>query len=261
VPYYIDNKGSSSVVVKSFGGVTTFATILRGHRFVVRPTSTVSENWSGVQIPFLFGGALNLGSNKVTNMTAGTAGTDGVNKTQLDAKLDSATLTTKGDILTRTASAITRLGVGSDGQVLTADSAQTAGIKWATPSGGGSLTSLNSDVSGLAVSSGIWSDLTSLSLTAGTWMISGLVQFATNLSGINDYVAITKYSGNDGTSVVYGQNAAYSVRNGGLNGNSIAIPSLLVVVPSTETWYLKATTDNGGTATGIGARLTAVKIA
>lgn len=48
----------------------------------------------------------------------------------------SSTLTTKGDILTRNSSALARLGVGTDGQVLTADSAQTLGIKWATPSGG-----------------------------------------------------------------------------------------------------------------------------
>jgi hypothetical protein len=48
--------------------------------------------------------------------------------------------TTKADIITRNASAITRLGVGADGQVLTADSTQTTGLKWATPATGGSQT-------------------------------------------------------------------------------------------------------------------------
>lgn len=44
-------------------------------------------------------------------------------------------LTTKGDILSfSTLNA--RLAVGSDGQVLTADSAQTLGVKWATPTTG-----------------------------------------------------------------------------------------------------------------------------
>jgi hypothetical protein len=44
-------------------------------------------------------------------------------------------MTTKGDLLTRDSSALARLGVGADGQVLTADSVQTLGIKWAGSSG------------------------------------------------------------------------------------------------------------------------------
>tara|TARA_R110002096_G_scaffold5614_1_gene26098 strand:- start:70 stop:708 length:639 start_codon:yes stop_codon:yes gene_type:complete len=46
-------------------------------------------------------------------------------------------LTTKGDILSRSASALGRLGIGSNDQVLTADSAQPLGLKWATAGGGG----------------------------------------------------------------------------------------------------------------------------
>lgn len=45
-----------------------------------------------------------------------------------------STLTTKGDTFVATAaSTVTRLAAGTDGQVLTADSAQTKGLKWATP--------------------------------------------------------------------------------------------------------------------------------
>jgi hypothetical protein len=49
--------------------------------------------------------------------------------------------TTKGDIMARGAAAIARLGVGTDGFVLTADAASAQGVKWAAaPSGGGSQT-------------------------------------------------------------------------------------------------------------------------
>lgn len=41
-------------------------------------------------------------------------------------------LTTKGDLIARSASAPARLPVGTDGQILTADAAEAQGVKWAT---------------------------------------------------------------------------------------------------------------------------------
>src|SRR6185295_19785628 len=53
---------------------------------------------------------------------------------------------TKGDLAVATgADAASKLPVGSNNQVLTADSTQTTGVKWATPSAGaaGALTLLH----------------------------------------------------------------------------------------------------------------------
>jgi hypothetical protein len=52
--------------------------------------------------------------------------------------ISSATIDAKGDLLVGTAdNVVARLGVGTNGQVLVADSAATAGVKWDTPSSGG----------------------------------------------------------------------------------------------------------------------------
>jgi len=58
-------------------------------------------------------------------------------QTALDAKVDESLATTKGDLLAATASAtLARVATGTNGQVLTADSTQTTGLKWAAASGG-----------------------------------------------------------------------------------------------------------------------------
>jgi hypothetical protein len=59
-------------------------------------------------------------------------------KTNADAATQKATLTTKGDIYAATgASTPARLGVGTNDQVLTADSTAATGMKWATSAAGG----------------------------------------------------------------------------------------------------------------------------
>lgn len=81
-----------------------------------------------------------------------------------NAAIPASTLTTKGDLLTRTSASLARVGIGSNGQVLVADSTQAAGFSWATaPTGlpsqtgnnGKYLTTDGTSASWAAVSGGL----------------------------------------------------------------------------------------------------------
>ena len=75
--------------------------------------------------------AIDLSGSEVTSTLA--IGNGGTGQTTASAAFDALSpVTTKGDIIARSSTSNIRVAVGSDGQVLTADSASTAGVKWTT---------------------------------------------------------------------------------------------------------------------------------
>jgi hypothetical protein len=78
----------------------------------------------------------------------------------------------KGDLIVGTAdNVIARLGVGTDGQVLTASTAQTSGLLWSTPSGGGAVTSVAGRTGAVTLTSsdvGLGSVANTLAIPAAT---------------------------------------------------------------------------------------------
>jgi hypothetical protein len=73
-----------------------------------------------------------LTSDDLTFFTTGVA--------TADAAIPKSTVTTKGDLIVATASGVvTRVGVGTNTTVLTADSTTASGVKWAASTGGASL--------------------------------------------------------------------------------------------------------------------------
>jgi hypothetical protein len=102
---------------------------------VAADTFTISRGEAGSSAVSHSGGATVrhvLTSDDLTFFTTGVA--------TANAAIPKSTVTTKGDLIVATASGtVTRVGVGTNDFVLTADSAQASGVKWAASTGGASL--------------------------------------------------------------------------------------------------------------------------
>jgi len=89
----------------------------------------------------------------ITGVTAGTGISGGGTSGTVTVTNDMATsMTTKGDIIVATGSGTyVRQGVGTNGQVLTADSAQADGVIWATPASGSMTVLASGSLTGATV--------------------------------------------------------------------------------------------------------------
>ena len=109
----VDTQNEEVVWVTAVSGDTL--TIVRAKA----GTSAIAHT-AGASVKHVFTG------DDATFFTTGTA--------TADAAIPKALVTAKGDIVGATASGVPdNLAVGSDGQILTADSASAMGIKWSTP--------------------------------------------------------------------------------------------------------------------------------
>jgi hypothetical protein len=98
-----------------------------------------------------------------------------------DAGIPATIFDSKGDIIAATAAdTAARLAVGTNGQVLTADSATATGLKWASPAGGGKILQVIQATT-----------TTETSLTSATWTDSGLSASITPSSASSRVLVIT----------------------------------------------------------------------
>ena len=96
---------------------------------------------------------------------------------------------TKGNILAASAATtLNALAVGTNGQVLTADSAETTGLKWATPTVG-TVTTVTSSTTALTVATATTTP--ALTIRSATTSVDGIVQLSDSISTTSSILAAT----------------------------------------------------------------------
>jgi hypothetical protein len=127
-------------------------------------------------------------------------------KTNADAAIAKSLVTTKGDLIAATgASTPARLGVGTNGQVLTADSTASTGVAWATAAAGGMTLLSTTTLSGASTTiSSISQSYKSLIIVMqGTPSSSGQLKIQWNASATASFVwyVLNNANGNAGAAV------------------------------------------------------------
>jgi hypothetical protein len=138
---------------------------------------------------------------------------------------DQTPLTTKGDIFTFT-TVDARLGVGANGTVLTADSAEATGLKWATPAAGLTFSGCSLYKSGAqSVSNGTF---TALTFDAESYDTDTYHSTSTNTS------RVTIPAGKAGKYLLHGtigySGSATGLRNAAIYKNGSAVKYLVVTL-------------------------------
>jgi hypothetical protein len=122
-------------------------------------------------------------------------------------------LSAKGDLYTRSSTVDARLPIGTNGYILTADSAETTGIKWAAAASGGGMTLLSTtSLSGASTTATI--DATgyqNVQIILDDWQLTGDGTVSMRVNGAN---ADPNYGGSGTYMRVYDYNTGLTATSG-----------------------------------------------
>jgi len=143
--------------------------------------------------------------------------------------------TSKGDLIVHGSGGTTRIGVGSDGQVLAADSTQALGVKWATPATGGNQTPWTSNIDAANFSLLDIPTLTSNLLYTSQWNYrrTGMGSVLYLYSGFQVFTALAGAAG-----AAANPQQVFQIDNG-------AYGAACALIPNTSTFGAPATSGAG----------------
>jgi hypothetical protein len=170
-------------------------------------------------------------------------------KTNADAATQKATLTTKGDIYAATgASTPARLGVGTDGQLLVADSTAATGIKWATAGSSIPANATATVATAQSTSAGSYVDLATagpaVTLTTGTKALVIITSRMEDLGGSNQ-ISYMSYAVSGATTIAATDAVGLALNNSAQNQKSrMSAASVATLTAGSNTFTAKYKAQN-----------------
>lgn len=136
--------GSGGSAVSSVNGHTGVVVLAAADVSALATSANLSDltNASTARINLGLGGAATLSIG--TSASSVAAGNDA----RIVGAIQGTLIPNKGDLVAGTGTGPARVGVGTNGQVLTADSTQAGGLRWATPASGSPSGSAGGDLGG-----------------------------------------------------------------------------------------------------------------
>lgn len=160
----ITQTAANTYTGRTVTGTANVITVTNGNGVSGNPTITIANTYAG-QTSITTLGTINAGTWQGTPLAQSFGGTGGTDQT---TGFDALSPTnTKGDVIAHNGTNNVRLGVGADGTIIVADSAQTTGLKYSTLSSAGALLKTN-NLSDVSSTSTALSNLGGLPLAGGT---------------------------------------------------------------------------------------------
>lgn len=237
IPYYNSGTSSTANIFLLLSGGTMSGTIAMGSNKITGLAAGTTngdalryEQVVGVYLPLAGGtmaGAIAMGTNKITGLAAGTTNGDALRYEQI---VGAYLLLTGGQL----SGNLSFDNSSTHGVVGTAtnDDAATGNIGQWVNSSQGTATNFPTSTQ--------WGDLVNISLTAGDWDVSMVLDGINNGSTQTVFQGgISTTSGNSATGLTFGDNAAGALVPTAVTDSSISISNYRMKLTGTTTVYLK----------------------